>query len=82
MQFHQNYFQSTRDELVECKGRYLSIKFISIFYVFLKALGKFAFQLLNGVGDYLTIQDVLNPKGLPDWDKMEENEIFTRASIH
>ena len=52
------------------------------FHVFLKALGKFAFQLLNGADDYSTFRDVLNPEGLPDWDKMEENEIFTRASMH
>ena len=42
-------------------------------------MGKFAFQLLNGAGDYLTLSDVLNPDGRPDWDKMTEEEILTKV---
>ena len=48
-------------------------------FLFWKVLGKFAFQLLNGVGDYLTLSDVLNPDGRPDWDKMTEEEILTKV---
>ncbi|KAJ7370826.1 Phospholipase B-like 1 [Desmophyllum pertusum] len=44
-----------------------------------KVLGKFAFQLLNGVGDYITLRDVLNPEGRPNWDKMTEDEILTKV---
>ncbi|KAL9959898.1 hypothetical protein ACROYT_G033271 [Oculina patagonica] len=44
-----------------------------------EVLGKFAFQLLNGVGDYLTLRDVLNPDGRPDWDKMTKDEILTKV---
>ena len=46
---------------------------------FLKALGKFAFQILNGVGDYITLQGVLNPKTLPEWSKMTDDEILTKV---
>ena len=46
-----------------------------------KALGKFAFQLLNGVGDYLTLRDILNPQGRPDWSKMTKNEILAVVGI-
>ena len=46
---------------------------------FLKALGKFAFQILNGVGDYITLQGVLNPEALPDWSKMSDSEILTKV---
>ncbi|XP_020608826.1 phospholipase B-like 1 [Orbicella faveolata] len=44
-----------------------------------KVLKKFAFQFLNGVGDYLTLKDVLNPDGRPDWDKMTDDEILTKV---
>lgn len=43
-----------------------------------KVLTKFAFQLFNGIGDYLTIADVLNPKGVPDWNKMTKDEILAK----
>ena len=49
--------------------------------VFKVPLDKFAFQLLNGVGDYLTLRDVLNPQGRPDWSKMTKNEILARVGI-
>ena len=45
-------------------------------------LGKFAFQLLNGVGDYITLRDVLNPEGRPNWDKMTEDEILTKVHVY
>ena len=47
--------------------------------VVLKALDKFAFQVLNGVGDYITLRDVLKPEGRPDWSKMSENEILAKV---
>ncbi|XP_073229179.1 phospholipase B-like 1 isoform X2 [Porites lutea] len=43
-----------------------------------QALGKFAFQILNGAGDYITLQGVLNPNTLPDWSKMSDSEILTK----
>ena len=43
---------------------------INYMYFFFKALTKFAFQLFNGIGDFITIRDVLNPGELPNWDKM------------
>ena len=49
--------------------------------VFKVPLDKFAFQLLNGVGDYLTLSDVLNPQGRPDWSKMTKNEILARVGV-
>ena len=42
-------------------------------------LTKFAFQFLNGVGDYITLKDVLDPDGRPDWDKMTDDEILTKV---
>ena len=45
----------------------------------LKALGKFAFQILNGMGDYLTLEGVLNPDTLPDWSEMTDNEILAKV---
>lgn len=51
----------------------------SSYLFFLKALGKFAFQILNGVGDYITLQGVLNPKTLPEWSKMTDDEILTKV---
>ena len=47
--------------------------------VFKVPLDKFAFQLLNGVGDYPTLRDALNPQGRPDWSKMTKNEIVARV---
>ena len=32
------------------------------------------------MGDYLTIADVLNPKGVPDWNKMTKDEILVKVS--
>ena len=54
---------------------------LSVIIVFKAPLDKFAFQLLNGVGDYLTLSDVLNPQGRPDWSKMTKNEILARVGI-
>ena len=48
-------------------------------YFFFKALTKFAFQLLNGMGDFITLGDVLNPGGLPHWDKMTKDEILAKV---
>ena len=42
---------------------------------------KFAFQFLNGVGDYITLKDVLDPDGRPDWDKMTDDEILTKVHV-
>ncbi|XP_067030822.1 phospholipase B-like 1 isoform X2 [Acropora muricata] len=44
-----------------------------------KALTKFAFQLLNGIGDFETIRDALNPGDLPNWDKMTKDEISAKV---
>ena len=49
--------------------------------VFKVPLDKFAFQLLNGVGDYPTLRDALNPQGRPDWSKMTKNEILARVGV-
>ncbi|KAK2571465.1 Phospholipase B-like 1 [Acropora cervicornis] len=43
------------------------------------ALTKFAFQLLNGIGDFETIRDALNPGDLPNWDKMTKDEILAKV---
>lgn len=43
-----------------------------------KNLGKFAFQLLNGIGDYGTLSDVLSPDGPPDWSSMTEEQISVK----
>ena len=62
---------------------WLFIYFLTIdssYLFFLKALGKFAFQIMNGVGDYITLEGVLNPKTLPDWSKMSDSEILTKVS--
>ena len=50
-----------------------------VIIVFKVPLDKFAFQLLNGVGDYPTLRDALNPQGRPDWSKMTKNEIVARV---
>ena len=42
-------------------------------------LGKFAFQLLNGIGDYLTLGDVISPDGPPDWSSMTEEQITAKV---
>ena len=52
---------------------------INYMYFFFKALTKFAFQLLNGFGDFITLGDVLNPGGLPHWDKMTKDEILAKV---
>lgn len=43
-----------------------------------EVLGKFAFQLLNGIGDYLTLGDVISPDGPPDWSSMTEEQITAK----
>lgn len=43
-----------------------------------KNLGKFAFQLLNGIGDYITLSGVLSPDGPPDWSSMTEEQISVK----
>ena len=53
---------------------------IYIHFFFFKAnLTKFAFQLFNGIGDFITIRDVLNPGELPHWDKMTKEEILAKV---
>ena len=52
---------------------------INYMYFFFKALTKFAFQLFNGIGDFITIRDVLNPGELPNWDKMTKDEILAKV---
>ena len=42
-------------------------------------LGKFAFQLLNGIGDYLTLGAVISPDGPPDWSSMTEEQITAKV---
>ncbi|XP_015778026.1 PREDICTED: phospholipase-B 81-like isoform X2 [Acropora digitifera] len=42
-------------------------------------LTKFAFQLFNGIGDFITLKDVLDPKELPNWDKMTKDEILAKV---
>ena len=55
---------------------------IYILFFFFKAnLTKFAFQLLNGIGDFITLKDVLDPKELPNWDKMTKDEILAKVGI-
>ena len=56
--------------------------YIYILFFFFKAnLTKFAFQLLNGFGDFITLKDVLDPKELPNWDKMTKDEILAKVGI-
>ena len=50
-----------------------------IFFLLLKALTKFAFQLFNGIGDFDTIIGALNPGDLPNWDKMTKDEILAKV---
>ena len=52
---------------------------LNLYLFLLKALSKFAFQMLNGVGDYLTLEGVLNPETLPDWSKMSNSEILSKV---
>ena len=53
---------------------------IDIHFFFFKAnLTKFAFQLFNGIGDFITIKDVLNPGELPHWDKVAKDEILAKV---
>ena len=52
---------------------------VFIYIFFIKALTKFAFQLLNGIGDFETIRDALNPGDLPNWDKMTKDEILAKV---
>ena len=49
------------------------------FFFFKANLTKFAFQLFNGIGDFITIRDVLNPGELPHWDKMTKEEILAKV---
>ena len=49
------------------------------FFFFKANLTKFAFQLLNGIGDFITLKDVLDPKELPNWDKMTKDEILAKV---
>ena len=46
---------------------------------FQEVLGKFAFQLLNGIGDFLTLGDVISPDGPPDWSSMTEEQITAKV---
>ena len=59
-----------------------TIIIICILFFFFKAnLTKFAFQLLNGIGDFITLKDVLDPTKLPNWDKMTKDEILAKVGI-
>ena len=60
---------------------FMIIIYIYIFSLLKANLTKFAFQLFNGIGDFLTIRDVLNPKELPKWDKMTKDEILAKVGI-
>ena len=56
--------------------------YIYILFFFFKAnLTKFAFQLFNGIGDFFTLKDVLDPTKLPNWDKMTKDEILAKVGI-
>ena len=55
--------------------------YIFFFFFFKANLTKFAFQLLNGIGDFITLKDVLDPKELPNWDKMTKDEILAKVGI-
>ena len=58
------------------------LSYKSILFFFFKAnLTKFAFQLFNGIGDFITLKDVLDPKELPNWDKMTKDEILAKVGI-
>ena len=51
----------------------------TLFFFFKANLTKFAFQLFNGIGDFITIRDVLNPGELPHWDKMTKDKILAKV---
>ncbi|XP_032218792.1 phospholipase B-like 1 isoform X2 [Nematostella vectensis] len=46
-----------------------------------KALGVFAFQMLNGVGDLLDLTKALMPERMADWDHMTEKEILEKVAM-
>ena len=44
-------------------------------------LDKFAFQVLNGVGDLLTLKDVLQEDARPDWSLMTKEQIIAKVGL-
>ena len=60
---------------------YIYIYIYILFFFFKANLTKFAFQLLNGIGDFITLKDVLDPTELPNWDKMTKDEILAKVGI-
>ena len=60
---------------------YIYIYIYILFFFFKANLTKFAFQLLNGIGDFITLKDVLDPTKRPNWDKMTKDEILAKVGI-
>uniref|UniRef100_A0ABM0MB20 Phospholipase B-like n=1 Tax=Saccoglossus kowalevskii TaxID=10224 RepID=A0ABM0MB20_SACKO len=47
-----------------------------------KTLDRFAFQLLNGVGDMIDLRDALSPSTRPDWTKMSPSHFQMYFANH
>lgn len=45
-----------------------------------QGLDKFAFQVLNGVGDLLTLKDILKSNDRQNWSSMTKDEIIAKVN--